>query len=176
MGKKEVYTNVLGEVNALFDKHNVKEAVRVGILEIIERNVAPKAAGAAVDLETVVKRDEAGNITHIKCQVSGVFLPAEEKYFYTEKNGTGVGGTGFRRLSRLGEKARKDFDKAQREGHKQITFELLEGTLSPEEGKKRVEELTSRKPDFSTVVEFEDTPAADPASDAGNSEEETPAL
>ena len=88
----------------IFTANKIDGAVVSAMAELFE----PKAGGARIDIEEVVTRDEDGNIVEMVCSLSGVSLPATTDFFYIDKSGDGIGGTGLKRLSMQAEKARKE--------------------------------------------------------------------
>jgi len=105
--------------------NNVAEDVVGALAELFE----PKKGGAHVDIEEVVTRDEAGDIVEMVCSLSGVSLPATLDYFYADKSGDGVGGTGLKRLSIQGEKARKEHSKVVKATKEAIKEDLYAGEI-----------------------------------------------
>jgi len=95
----------------------------------------PKAGGIKVDIEEVVTRDAEGNITEMVCSLSGVSLPATADYFYEDKSGDGIGGTGLKRLSIQAEKARKEHAKMVKATKEAIKEDLYAGNIDVAEAK-----------------------------------------
>ncbi|MGE4420552.1 MAG: hypothetical protein AB7D38_12095 [Sulfurimonas sp.] len=166
--KKELYAKLVDETNKLCDELQLKDKVRLGFLAILDEHVAPKAAGMPIDIDSVTLKDEAGKITHIKCQLSGAYLPATTDFFYEEKSGNGIEGLDgkkLRRLSKQAEKARKDFEKKVKATDKALKEDLFEGRITAAEYKEKFEMVTKAGADYSTVsapvpTETTDAPAA----------------
>jgi len=154
MKKSELYKTVRSQVEETLVKGQAPKAVTKSILDIIDTYLEPKKGGAQVDLETVVKRDKDGNITHIQDTASKVFLPATVENFYEAKNGgIEVNGVALKRQSRLAEKIRKEFEKTIKASEKSIMQDVLEGVIKPEEGKAKMEEIKAQVPDYSSILE-----------------------
>jgi hypothetical protein len=153
--KKEIFETVTTSVSALCDEHKVANKFREKLMDILTANLAPKASGASINLDEVTKKDEAGNITEIQCSVSGVFLPATKEFFYEDKAGKGIvglDGTHLKRLSRQAESIRKQHIKTLAATEKAIMADVLDGAMTPEEGKAELEKVKAIKPDYSSVT------------------------
>ena len=74
------------------------------------------------------------------------------KHFYEEKS-EGKGINGLRRLSRQAEGIRKVHAKQISTSEKAIMSDVLDGSMSPEDGKLEIEALKEEKPDYSSVGE-----------------------
>jgi hypothetical protein len=127
------------------------------LIEALSEILKPKTAGASVNLDEVTRKDENGNVTHIMCSVSGVFLPATADFFYEDKEGKGING--LKRLSRQAEGIRKSHIRTVTVSEKAIVQDILDGVISNEEGKAKIEALRASKPDFSSVTD--ELPAAE---------------
>lgn len=147
--KKELFESVVAAVSNFCANNNVKGDVKDGLIAIINDTLAPKAGGVSVDLESVVKRDIDGNITHILCSVSNKFLPATADFFYEDKEGKGING--LKRLSRQAEGVRKRFIKELAATERAIMQDVLGGVMSPEAGKAKLDEARAAKPDYAVV-------------------------
>ena len=141
--KKEIFALAM----VLCEQEGASEALIKGLTDLL----APKTGGAKVNVEDVFNADE--NL--LQCSVSGVWLPATAEYFYEDKSGKSP-FNGLRRLSRQAESIRKTFDKQLKASKNAIMADVLDGVISPEEGKERVEELKAAKPDYSSVGIKED--------------------
>ena len=139
--KKEVLTLVL-EACAL---HNAKAPLVEALTEILK----PKTAGASINLDEVTRKDDNGNVTHIMCALSGKFLPATAEFFYEDKDGKGINS--LKRLSRQGEAIRKSHARNISISEKAIVSDILDGIITNEDGKAKIEALRVSKPDYSTV-------------------------
>ena len=109
----------------IFTNNEVSVTVVSAMAELFE----PQKGGARVDIEEVVTRDEDGNIVEMVCSLSGVSLPATADFFYADKSGDGVGGTGLKRLSIQAEKARKEHTKAIKASKEAIKEDLYAGNI-----------------------------------------------
>lgn len=150
--KKEIYSNVSAAVAELCKANNVNSKIEAGLQSILDTHLAPKTGGAQVDVDSVTTKDGNGNITEMVCSVSGVSLPATAEFFYEDKNGEGFAGTGLKRLSRQAEAIRKAHTKVVKATEKGIMSDVLDGNISPEEGKAKVEAAKASKPDYSSVT------------------------
>lgn len=151
MKKADLQNLVVTEVTKFAAAKKLNKEQTEGIIEILNTYLAPKQAGAVINLDEVTKKDAAGKITHLLCNLSGKFLPATKEFFYEDKTGKGVGGTGLKRLSRQAEAIRKAFLKVQVASEKAITADLVDGKISREDAKKKLDALRTQKPDFSAV-------------------------
>lgn len=124
------------------------------VVEIVAKYYKPKS-GRSVDLESVVKRDNNGNITHLMCNVSGKFLPATLEYFYEDKAGKGieVDGVSLKRLSKQAEGVRKKHIAKQQKVINELTNKMLKKEISVDEGNQLIAEARALKPDFSLIAE-----------------------
>jgi hypothetical protein len=139
--KSEVLALVLEACAA----HNAKAPLVEAITEILK----PKTAGASINLDEVTQKDSNGDVTHIMCALSGKFLPATAEFFYEDKDGKGING--LKRLSRQGEAIRKSHARNIAISEKAIVSDILDGVISNEDGKAKIEALRASKPDYSTV-------------------------
>jgi hypothetical protein len=138
-------TEVLALVLAACEQFNAKAPLVEALTEILK----PKTAGASVNLDEVTQKDENGNVTHIMCSVSGKFLPATADFFYEDKEGKGING--LKRLSRQAEGIRKTHLRNVQVSEKAIVSDILDGVITNEDGKAKIEALRASKPDFSSV-------------------------
>jgi len=134
----------------IFTNNKVKDEVVEALADLFE----PKAGGAKVDIEEVVTRDGAGDIVEMLCSLSGISLPATADYFYEDKSGDGVGGTGLKRLSIQGEKARKDHTKMVKASKEAIKEDLYAGNIDVATAKDM--EANIAGVDYSSVGIIED--------------------
>lgn len=138
-------TEILAQVLETCAAFNAKQPLVDALTEILK----PKSAGAVVNLDEVTQKDENGNITHLLCSVSGKFLPATIDFFYEDKAGKGING--LKRLSRQAEGIRKTHLRTVMVSEKAIVSDILDGVITNEDGKAKIEALRASKPDFSTV-------------------------
>jgi len=139
--KKEVLELVLEKCS----EFNAKQP----LVDALTAILAPKTAGATVNVEDVTQKDASGNITHILCSVSNKFLPATVDFFYEDKGGKGI--LGLKRLSRQAEGIRKTHLRTVQVSEKAIVADILDGVITNEAGKAKIEALRNSKPDFSSV-------------------------
>jgi len=140
MTKKEMFE----QAKEILAKYNVSGKASEAILELLE----PKKGGQTVDIESIVKRDDLGNIVEIKCSLSGVWLPATEEFFYGDKNSK---LNGLTKHSRQAYKIKSDAAKVYKASKEAIMNDVLDGNLTPEDGKAQLEAL-STEPDYSSVT------------------------
>jgi len=150
-------TEVLAAVLAACEQFNAKAPLVEALTEILK----PKTAAASVNLDDVTRKVDNGNITNIMCSVSGVFLPATADFFYEDKEGKGING--LKRLSRQAEGIRKSHIRTVQVSEKALVQDILDGVISNEEGKAKIEALRASKPDFSSVTDV--LPVAEPAAE-----------
>ncbi len=140
------------EFEVLARECKIPNEVAKEVQGLIEKFVAPKAGGAVVDIETVVKRDGAGKITTMQCSLSGKWLPANLEHFYANKaakEGDKLGG--LKRLSMQGEQVRKQFAKVHLASKNAITNDIITKAITVDEGKRQLDKLEQTIPDFSGV-------------------------
>lgn len=150
--KKEIFETVTNEATALCNEHKVPTKFREALMNALSVNLAPKAGGATVNVDEVTKKDESGKVTEILCSVSGKWLPATKEFFYEDKAGKGIADTGLKRLSRQAESIRKSHIKTLSATEKAIMSDVLDGKMTPEQGKTRLEKAKSVNPDYSGVT------------------------
>jgi len=153
--KKEIFETVTNEVTALCDEHKVANKFREALMNVLTDNLAPKAAGASINIDEVTKKNADGKIAEIQCSVSGKFLPATKEFFYEDKAGKGIvglDGSHLKRLSRQAESIRKQYIKTLAATEKAIMADVLDGVMTPEEGKAKLEKAKAIKPDYSKVT------------------------
>ena len=136
--KKELFASAM----ELCEAHGASNELVSGLTDLL----APKAGGATVNVEEVYNESE----DLLLCSVSGAWLPATEEYFYEDKSGKSQ-FNGLKRLSRQAESIRKTFIKTQRVSETAIMNDVLDGAITPEDGKEMVADLKANKPDFSSV-------------------------
>jgi len=145
--KKEIFASAM----AICEAHKVSKEFTAELKTLLE----PKSGGSSVDLSTVTKVDGNGQVTHIQCSLSGVWLPATSAFFYDDKSGKGIKGTDgsmLKRVSKQGEAIRKQHTKALAATEKAIMTDVLNGDMKPEEGKAKLEKAKAVKPDYSKVT------------------------
>jgi len=125
--KKEIFETVTNEATALCNEHKVPTKFREALMNALSVNLAPKAGGATVNVDEVTKKDESGKVTEILCSVSGKWLPATKEF-------------------------RKSHIKTLSATEKAIMSDVLDGKMTPEQGKTRLEKAKSVNPDYSGVT------------------------
>jgi hypothetical protein len=151
--KKEIFDSAM----EICTKHKVAAKFVAELTDLLE----PKSGGASIDLSTVTKVDGNGNVTHIQCSLSDVWLPANSEFFYDDKSGKGIQGTDgsmLKRVSKQGEAIRKQYQKSIAASEKAIMTDVLNGDIKPEEGKAKLEEIKAVKADYSTITATTVTP------------------
>lgn len=145
--KKEIFASAMD----ICKQHKVPAAFVADLTTLLE----PKSGGASVDLSTVTKTNDKGDVTEIQCSVSGVWLPATGDFFYNDAAGKGIKGTDgamLKRVSKQGEAIRKQHTKSIAATEKAIMTDVLNGDLKPEEGKAKLEKAKAVKPNYSKVT------------------------
>lgn len=146
MKKSEVFERV----QAICAAHNLPAEVVAQLNELLE----PKNAGRNFDWDSIVHKDENGNVIEMQCSLSGVWLPADSLHFYASRDGKGVMGTDgvlLQKVSKQGENARKAYQKAYNASKNALMDDVLNGVISNEEAKAKLEELNASGPDYSVV-------------------------
>lgn len=151
--KKEIFAAVSAAVAGLCEEHKVSTKFKDSLNALLSLHLEPKSGGAVVNLDEVTQKDASGKITHIKCSVSGKFLPATAEFFYEDKSGKGIGDTGLKRLSKQAESIRKRHIKVVSTTEKAIMADVFDGKLTPEQGKIKLEKIKASLPDYSKVSE-----------------------
>jgi len=152
--KKEIFEATTSEVQELCKVSRTPVEFNEKLMGILAKHLEPKAGGASVNIEDVTKTNDKGEITEIQCSVSGVFLPATAEYFYEDKAGKGING--LKRLSRQAESIRKQHLKTIATTEKAIMVDVLDGKMTPEQGKAKLEKAKAVKPDYSNVSVHKD--------------------
>jgi hypothetical protein len=146
MKKSEIYE----KVQAICAAHNLPQDVVAQLNELLE----PKNAGRSFNWDDIVRKDENGNVVEIQCSLSGVWLPADSLHFYASRDGKGVMGTDgviLQKVSKQGENARKAYQKAYNASKNALMDDVLNGVISNEDAKAKLEELNAQGPDYSVV-------------------------
>ena len=137
-------------------KHKAPEALVADLTELLE----PKKGGQTVDIESIVKRDGKGNIVEVQCQASKVWLPANLLNFTPSKDSKIVNAAGeaLYKISRQAQKIKSESAKAFRASKEAITNDVLDGAISPADGKKKIDAL-SAEPSYKGVKPVTEAPA-----------------
>lgn len=124
------------------------------VINKLEKILAPGKGGQRVDVDAITRKDENGNVTHLQCRLSGVWLPANLEYFTKDTNSKIIGTDGAQlyTISRQAQKIKKDTAKIYAASKEAITNDLLDGNITPDEAKAKLHELNT-EPDYSTVSE-----------------------
>ena len=81
-------------------------------------------------------------------------MPADGLHFYASRDGKGVVGTDgviLQKVSKQGENARKAYQKAYNASKNALMDDVLNGVISNEEAKAKLEQLNATGPDYSVV-------------------------
>ena len=151
MKKSEIYE----KVQAICAAHNLPADVVAQLNELLE----PKNAGRSFNWDDIVRKDENGNVVEMQCSLSGVWLPADSLHFYASRDGKGVTGTDgivLQKVSKQGENARKAYQKAYNASKNALMDDVLNGVISNEEAKAKLEQLNATGPDYSVVKPLTD--------------------
>lgn len=146
MKKSEVFERV----QAICEKYNLPAEVVTQLNELLE----PKSAGRNFNWDDIVRKDENGNVIELQCSLSGVWLPADSLHFYASRDGKGVVGTDgviLQKVSKQGENARKAYQKSYNASKNALMDDVLNGVISNEEAKAKLEQLNATGPDYSVV-------------------------
>lgn len=154
--KKELYAEVNNSVIGLLTANKVDEDIIAEVQKAIDASLKPGQFGAtSVDLDSITKKNSDGELEEIKCSLSGAWLPATTEYFYEDLSGKSklvtADGIHLKRWSRQAEGIKKKFQTAQAKISQSITTRVLNGEISPEQGKIELQELSTEKPDYSEV-------------------------
>ena len=146
MKKSEVFERV----QAICEKYNLPTEVVTQLNELLE----PKNAGRSFNWDDIVRKDENGNVIELQCALSGVWLPADSLHFYASRDGKGVVGTDgvvLQKVSKQGENVRKAYQKQYNASKNALMDDVLDGVISNEEAKAKLEQLNAAGPDYSVV-------------------------
>lgn len=152
MTKKEQFEQAM----ALCEKHKASKELVAGLTELLE----PKKGGQIVDIESIVKRDGKGNIVELQCQASKVWLPANLLNFTRDVNSKIVNAAGeeLYKISRQAQKLKSEALKTFKASKDAIVNDVLDGVISPAEGAKKIEALSS-EPDYKSIKPVVAAPA-----------------
>lgn len=146
MTKQEMFD----KAKEILAKHGVNEdtALYADIVALLE----PKKGGAAIDVDSIVRRDADGNIVELQCRLSGKWLPANLVNFTVDKGSKIVNAAGeeLYTVSRQAQKIRAEFAKALKASQDAIRDDVLNEVITPAEGKAKIAELPT-EPDYSVV-------------------------
>ena len=147
--KKEMFEQTM----SVLEGYDVPVELVNKLKEILE----PKSGGKSVDWDQVTRKDENGNVTLMQDSISGMWFPATSEFFYEDKSGNGVVGTdgvNLKRVSKAGYAAASKFKRALAASKEAIFNDVLDGNITPDEGKEKILELEETGPDFSDMEEF----------------------
>lgn len=173
--KAELFAAVSAELKVVYDSKKVSKDAQESINAIVSKYMEPKASGfgKSANLDEITKRDANGKITEILCSISNKWLPATSEFFYSEKKGEGIGGTGFRRGSKPGEATLKAFKRSQFAKQQELIAKAGKGEIKQEDLAKKLQEVANAKVDFSGVnKDYFKNKAAAAASAAASKKEE----
>ena len=125
-------------------------------VEKIRSILEPKSGGRAVDLDEVTRKDENGVVVAIQDNVSGLWFPATSDFFYEDKSGKGIEGSDgslLKRVSKAGYSIASKYKKMLAASKEAIFNDVLDGKITPEEGKSKIVDLEEAGPDFSDLEE-----------------------
>ncbi len=141
--KQEIFKQAM----SICTEAQASEVLVKQLTELLE----PKKGGMTVDIESIVKRDDAGTVTEIQCTLSGVWLPADLLNFGRDKNSKIiVGDVAMDRVSKQAYKIKHAATKAFSASKASITNDVLDEVITAAEGKALLAEL-SAEPDYSGV-------------------------
>lgn len=135
------------QIVAILAKHKISAEAQAEILALFET----KSGGTKVDpSEYTVFGDDGKTPAFILCPVTSLWFPAVTDHFYFNEDGA------LRtRVSKHGEKLKKELVKSVKASKDAILNDVINGEITPEEGKKRVADL-----DTLTIVIPEEVKAA----------------
>jgi len=140
--KQEIFKQAM----TICEAEGASEALVTGLTALLE----PKKGGQSVDIESIVTRDENGEITHITCRYSNVSLPATSEYFPNDKASK---ANGLYTVSKQALAIKKAADKTLKASKEAITSDVLNEVIAPAEAKEMIANLTANI-DYSTVGEL----------------------
>ena len=147
MTKKELYA----AVSDIITTHNIEDEAAKKLLALVE----PKKGGAKLDINDIACLDEDGIATSIFDSVLKVWVPvfdAEGEPNFYEKPDTELG---WSRFSRIGEKLRKDAEKAYKTSKDAILTDLLEGAIDQTTAKELMETAEASRKEYVLPEGFE---------------------
>ena len=121
-----------------------------------------------VDLDSVTRKNEDGEVVEILCSLSGAWLPANTDNFFSDKGSS----LGLRRVSRQAETIKRDFEKVNEASKKAIMADLLTLDITKEDDlntlvglQAELKKLGELAPEYSVVAPYvpssEETPLPD---------------
>ena len=139
---------IFKQVQALCEEQGASEQLVKGLTELLE----PKKGGMTVDIESIVKRDNEGNITEIKCRYSDVWLPANLLNFPKDSASKAINADGeaLYTVSKQALSIKKAAAKTLAASRAAITNDVLDEVISPAEAKEMIANL-SAEPDYSGI-------------------------
>lgn len=154
--KTALYNEVSENVTKLLEANEVDSDIIAEVQKAIDASLKPGQFGAVrVNLDEITKKDSDGNITEIKCSLSGAWLPADTEYFYEDLSGksklVNADGVALKRWSKQAEAIKKKFAKEQAKKSQEISAKVLKKEISIDEGNALFAELAEEKPDYSVV-------------------------
>ena len=128
MTKSELFQSV----SEVLEKYNVKTAAREEILALLE----VKKGGVKANPEEFTVFNADGSQAFILCAVTGLWFPVNADNFYLSE------GIVKYRTSKHGERLKKDVVKANKASKDAILNDVINGVITPEQGKAAVEALS----------------------------------
>ena len=125
-------TELHSQVSAVLEKYNVKTAAREEILALLE----VKKGGVKANPEEFTVFNADGSQAFILCAVTGLWFPVNADNFYLSE------GIVKYRTSKHGERLKKDVVKANKASKDAILNDVINGVITPEQGKAAVEALS----------------------------------
>ena len=125
----------------------ITEELKTKVLEALENKKS------VINLDEVRKVDAQGNVTELKCSVSGVWLPATEEYFYVDKkNGKNSKNfNGLLRRSRQAERIYKAYIKTVKDAKAKIWSDFEANKIDAAKAKDLMKSIPTA-PDYSKVT------------------------
>lgn len=157
MSKLKVYNEVLEQLNDVLGQLKLDDTAAGKIRAVIDNVLKPKSGGSFTtkDIKDIARFDKDGKITHLLCQYAGVFLPATDEFFYKDGAGKpGIGGTGLRRASKLGEMAVKQLASIKKSQANNYSVMVLNKEISVEDAKQHMATLDKLTPNFAPIAKF----------------------
>lgn len=128
MTKSELFQSV----SEVLEKYNVKQTAREEILALLE----VKKGGIKANPEEFTVFNADGSQAFILCAVTGLWFAVNADNFYLSE------GVVKYRTSKHGERLKKELVKANKASKDAILNDVINGVITPEQGKEAVEGLS----------------------------------
>ena len=125
-------TELHSQVSAVLEKYNVKQSAREEILALLE----VKKGGVKANPEEFTVFNADGSQAFIQCAVTGLWFAVNSDNFYLSE------GVVKYRTSKHGERLKKELVKANKASKDAILNDVINGVITPEQGKAAVEALS----------------------------------